>query len=95
MIKARQIYVYRGVCDMRRSFDRLARMVEDQIQRDPLTGDVYVFLNRASNRMKALYWDKNGYVLWYKRLEAGCFEMPGGESLTINPKMWRQMIRAV
>lgn len=94
-IQRRRIYVYRGICDMRRSFDRLAWMVEEQVRKDPLSGDVYVFLNRASDRMKALYWDKNGYVLWYKRLEEGSFKLPGGGSLSINQKRWRQMIEAV
>ena len=90
-LRSRRIYVYRGVCDMRRSFDRLAWMVEEHIKRDPLSGDVYVFLNRASNRMKALYWDKNGYVLWCKRLEEGYFELPGVGSVAISQKKWRQM----
>ncbi len=94
-MNAQRIYVYRGVCDMRRSFDRLAFMVEDQIKRNPLSGDMYVFLNRASNRMKALYWDRDGYVLWYKRLEKGRFDLPGGNSLSINQKTWARMIQTV
>lgn len=79
---------------MRRSFDKLAWMVEDQIRKNPLSGDVYVFINRASNRMKALYWDSNGYVLWYKRLEEGYFELPGGGSLSISQKKWQAMIQS-
>jgi transposase len=95
IIESRRIYVYRGVCDMRRSFDRLAGMVAEQIERDPLSGDVYVFVNRDSSRLKALYWDRDGYVLWYKRLEEGQFKLPGGEGIEIDRTAWMHMLEGI
>ena len=93
--ESRRIYVYRGICDMRRSFDRLARMVDEQIQSDPLSGDVFVFINRGSSRLKALYWDRDGYVLWYKRLEQGQFTLPGGEGIEIDRTAWVHMLEGI
>jgi transposase len=95
IFESRRIYVYRGVCDMRRSFDRLAEMVTGQIERDPLSGDVYVFVNRDTSRLKALYWDKDGYVLWYKRLEEGQFKLPGGEGIEIDRTAWVHMLEGI
>ena len=95
VIAARKIYLYRGICDMRRSFDRLARMVDEQLQQDPLNGDVFVFINRDSSRVKALYWDKDGYVLWYKRLEQGQFMIPGGEGIEIDRASWMHMLEGI
>jgi len=95
VIATRKIYLYRGICDMRRSFDRLARMVDEQLQQDPLNGDVFVFINRDSSRVKALYWDKDGYVLWYKRLEQGQFMIPGGESIEIDQTAWMHMLEGI
>lgn len=95
VIAARRIYLYRGICDMRRSFDRLARMVDEQLQQEPLSGDVFVFLNRDSSRLKALYWDRDGYVLWYKRLEQGQFMMPGGEGVEIDRAAWVHMLEGM
>jgi len=94
-LAARRIYLYRGICDMRRSFDRLARMVEEQLQQEPLSGDVFVFINRNSSRIKALYWDKDGYVLWYKRLEQGQFMIPGGEGIEIDRTAWMHMLEGI
>jgi transposase len=80
---------------MRRNFDRLARMVDEQLQSNPLSGDVFVFINRAMSRLKALYWDTDGYVLWYKRLEQGQFMIPGGEGIEIDRTAWMHMLEGV
>lgn len=62
--------------DMRRSFDGLAGLVAQTLQADPLSGHLFVFRNKRSDRVKLLYWDEDGYVIWYKRLEAGTFRFP-------------------
>lgn len=62
--------------DLRKSFDTLAELVRQQLQADPLSGHVFVFRNRRSDRVKLLYWDEDGYVIVYKRLEAGTFAFP-------------------
>src|SRR5712675_2103407 len=62
--------------DMRCGFDRLAERVKAVIGRDPLSGHLFLFRSRRGDRMKILVWDRDGYVLWYKRLETGVFKLP-------------------
>jgi transposase len=68
-----KIFVYTGVTDMRRSFDRLAQMVEEHLEQDPESGHLYLFFNRRRDCVKMLLWEEDGFAIWYKRLEVGTF----------------------
>ena len=70
-------FLYREGADMRKSFDGLSALVRGSLGRDPLSGDVFVFVNRRRTHIKLLVWDRSGFVLYYKRLERGTFELPG------------------
>ena len=62
--------------DLRKSFDGLSGLVHDCFGRDPLSGHLFLFLNRRRDRIKLLYFDRDGLAIWYKRLEVGTFQMP-------------------
>ncbi len=61
---------------MRRGFDTLAALVRDGLGYDPLSGHLFLFVGRRRGRIKMLYWEDDGFALWYKRLEKGTFRMP-------------------
>lgn len=72
----RPIWLYRGWVDMRCQVDRLAQLVEHHVQRDPYSGEVFVFLGRDRRRVKLLVWDTSGFWLASKRLEQGLYASP-------------------
>jgi len=71
-----RIWLCTGPTDMRRGFDRLAEQAKEVTRQNPQSGHLFAFRSRGGDRLKLLYWDKDGYVLWYKRLESGTFKMP-------------------
>ena len=71
-----RIWLAAETTDMRCGFDRLAERVRKVIGQDPLAGHLFVFRSRRGDRLKILVWDRDGFVLWYKRLEAGVFKLP-------------------
>jgi transposase len=70
------IYLSTRICDMRKSIDGLCGEVGDFLRRDPVDGSLFVFCNRRRDKLKMLWWDGDGYWLFYKRLEAGTFQLP-------------------
>jgi transposase len=72
-----QVFACLQPTDLRKSFDSLAALVSGVVRQDPLSGHLFVFLNRSRDRIKILFWDRSGYCLYYKRLEAGTFVVPG------------------
>ena len=62
--------------DLRKGFDGLCGLAEHVLKQDPLSGHLFVFRNRNRDRLKILYWDRDGLAIWYKRLEKGTFQFP-------------------
>ena len=71
-----RIFLCTRPTDLRKSFDGLTGLVQECFGQDPLTGHLFLFLNRRRDRIKILYFDRDGLAIWYKRLEAGTFQMP-------------------
>ncbi len=71
-----RIWLCTGPSDMRRGFDRLAEQAQQMTRQDPRAGHLFLFRSRGGDRLKALYFDRDGYALWYKRLEEGTFKLP-------------------
>ena len=77
---AEKVYIACGYTDLRRGIDGLASLVQSQFQLDPFTNTLFLFCGRRRDRIKGLYWEGNGFVLLYKRLESGSFQWPRSEA---------------
>ncbi len=71
-----RVFVCTEPADMRRSFDGLSGMAENLMKQNPLSGHLFLFRNRNRDRLKILYWDRDGLAIWYKRLEKGTWQFP-------------------
>ena len=89
-----RIWIATAPVDMRRSFDALAEHVRTILAGDPTSGHLFVFRNRSSQRVKILWWDTDGYAIYYKRLERGTFQFPacGGKSVPIASEQLKRLL---
>ena len=72
---SQRFHLYPQSCDMRKGFDGLCGIVNSSMRQNALSGDVFIFINKPRNRMKLLQWQSGGFVLYYKRLEKGTFQI--------------------
>jgi transposase len=71
-----RIFLCTTPVNMSHSFDRLVRLARETFEQDPLSGHLFLFLNRDRDRLKILFWDRDGWSVFYRRLEAGTFQLP-------------------
>jgi len=90
---SQRYFLYRSCTDMRKSFDSLCGLVSSEMKRNFLSGDVFIFVNRNRNRIKLLVWDRSGFVIWYKRLEEGTFELPQfNDGVAATELKWERLV---
>jgi len=75
-LSAKGYQLYRSATDMRKGFDGLSGLVRNELGRDPLSGEAFIFVNRRRTLLKLLVWEQSGFAIYYKRLEKGTFELP-------------------
>jgi transposase len=87
--QVREYFLYSGAVDMRKGIDSLVGIVNNELGKDPLTGDLFIFINKRRRQMKMLHWQGDGFAVFYKRLEKGSYELPSSDSKIsqqINPE---------
>jgi transposase len=92
-----KIFVKPGPTDFRKQINGLSIIVQEEMELDPLNGNLYVFCNKIRNRLKILYWDKTGFAMWLKRLEKGKFPWPRNiaEALEIDLDKMKMLLSGI
>lgn len=94
---AEHIYIACGYTDMRKSIDGLAALVQRGFELDPFSNSLFLFCGKRRDRIKALYWEGDGFVLLYKRLERGGFQWPrqASEAMRVTPQQFRWLMEGL
>jgi transposase len=88
-------FVYAAGCDMRKGFDGLSGLVRNEFKKDPLCGDVFIFLSRTRNKIKLLHFQGDGFCIYSKRLEKGTFEIPKEKTTAASIEITPQQLQFI
>ena len=94
---ADKVYIACGYTDLRKGIDGLAALVRQQFQLDPFTNTLFLFCGRRRDRIKGLYWERDGFILLYKRLEQGSYQWPRteNEARQLTPQQYRWLMEGL
>jgi transposase len=82
-----RVFLHAPATDLRKGFDALTGLVTTAFAQDPTSGHLFLFVNRRRDRLKILYWDRDGLAIWYKRLETGSFQIPTAPAEAVSIEM--------
>ena len=94
---ADRVYIACGYTDLRKGIDGLSTLVQQEFDLDPFTNTLFLFCGRRCDRIKGMYWEQNGFILLYKRLERGIFQLPRNEQEVreITPQQYRWLMEGL
>ena len=90
-----RVYLCLTPCDMRKSFDSLQALVREYLELDAFAGHLFVFASRRKDRVKILYWDRDGFAVWSKRLEEGTYAVPFDDGAELRREITTQELGAL
>jgi transposase len=88
-------FLYVQSTDLRKGFDGLSGLVSQRFNQSPLSGDIFIFINKSRNRIKLLQWQRDGFAIYYKRLEKGTYEFPAKKSNLLTTQLTSQQLMLI